>query len=91
MKSIIIFSITVNMTTTWWILRKDKFINSLNTKTRGFPSLCLQFNDKKYKCPTQTVHSIEKIFIPTDLPFLTRRRARKVLDIALIKLGRSGY
>ena len=44
-----------------------------------------------YKCLTQTVHSIEEIFIPTNLPHVTRRRAKKLFDIALIKLGRSGH
>ena len=42
-------------------------------------------------CLPQTVHTIEKIFIPTDLPFVTRRRARKIFDIALIKLGGLRY
>ena len=45
-------------------------------------------DDEKIKCLPQTVHTIEKVFIPTDLPFVTRRRARKLLDIALIKLGK---
>ena len=71
------------MTTTWWILRKDQFTNSLNSDQRISFILF-----EKCKCLAQTVHTIEKIFIPTDLPFVTRGRARKVFDIALIKLGR---
>ena len=36
----------------------------------------------------KTFHSIEKIFIPGSLPYVTRRRAKKLFDIALVKLGR---
>ena len=39
----------------------------------------------------QTFHSIEKIFIPGSLPYVTRRRAKKLFDIALVKLGRLCY
>ena len=53
----------------------------------------MECNYKKYKSLSlpQTVHSIEKIFIPTPssiLPHVTRTNAKKVFDIALIKLGR---
>ena len=36
----------------------------------------------------QTVHTIEKIFIPNNVPFVTRGYARDAFDLALIKLGR---
>ena len=39
----------------------------------------------------QTFHPIEKIFIPGSLPYVTRRRAKKLFDIALVKLGRLCY
>ena len=62
----------------------------LKTLTRGFPPLYFQCNDKKYKFLSvrQTLHTIEKIFVPNDLPFVTRRHAKKAFDIVLIKLGR---
>ena len=41
--------------------------------------------------PPKTVHTIDKIFVPTNLPYVTRLNARKVFDIALIKLGRPCY
>ena len=36
---------------------------------------------------TQTLHTIEKVFFPGRQPFVTRRQAIDLFDIALIKLG----
>ena len=36
----------------------------------------------------QTLHSIEQVFFPGSQPFVTRRQARLVFDIVLVKLGK---
>ena len=36
---------------------------------------------------TQTLHTIEKVFVPGKQPFITRRQSKIVFDIALVKLG----
>ena len=38
-------------------------------------------------CLFQTVHTIEQVFFPNGLPYVTRRVAKRVFDLALVKLG----
>ena len=38
-------------------------------------------------CLFQTVHTIEQVFFPNGLPHVTRRVAKRVFDLALVKLG----